>query len=146
MSLKMPTSILALLAVAAPVAATAQQGIYRLEECALGGLGTEVCSPEQASAALEFIEPAWGLQFDKNDPFAIVTVLGYLKEGIDSRIATGNCQPGEELAYAAVDIQTWYIGDLPEGAPTSYEMEFAILTGFIGSAVAYLENGNCTGS
>ena len=146
MSVRIPTAILTLLAAGAPLAATAQQGIYRLEDCAIAGLETEVCSPEQASAALEWIEPAWGLQFDRNDPFAIVTVLGYLKQGIDSRIATGECQPGEDLAHAAVDIRMWYIGDLPEGAPTSYEMDFSILTRFIDGAVAYLDNGNCIGS
>ncbi|MFQ6549064.1 hypothetical protein AADZ90_014000 [Aestuariibius sp. 2305UL40-4] len=122
---------------------SAQLGVYRLEDCGFYQIGTEFCSPEQASAALEWIEPSWGLQFSENDPFAIVTILGYLKQGIDSRIETGLCEPGEDLAYAVTEIWAMYVGDLPEDAPTSYEMDFLIVDRFVNNAVEYLDNGDC---
>ena len=137
-------AVATLAAACAALPAMAQVGVWRLEACGLAGIGGEGCSPAEASLALDALEPAWGLALDRNDPYAIVTILGTLKQAIDQRIEVGLCGPGEDAAYEVSEIWAMYVGDVPEGATAEYEEEFAVLRRFVEAGVAYLDDGECS--
>ncbi|MEL7105599.1 MAG: hypothetical protein AAGM21_06745 [Pseudomonadota bacterium] len=124
-------------------AAPASAGVFALTDCADHALGTEFCSPEAALDMLGGIEPAWGNRFDRDAPYAIVTVLSMLRDGLSDRIETGACETGEVMAFAADELWAVYIGDMAEGMPISYEMEFSVLRRYTGNVIAYLTNGEC---
>lgn len=131
---------LAALMLATPAAA----GVFHLTDCADHAVGTEFCSPEQALEMLDGIEPAWGNRFDRDAPYAIVSVLGALQAGLANRIETGACETGELAAYEADELWAWYIGDMAEGVPISYEMEFSVLRRYTENVIFYLSNGECS--
>lgn len=136
----MTRATLAVLMLATPVSA----GVFHLSDCADHALGTEFCSPETALAMLDGIEPAWGNRFDRDAPYAIVSVLGALQQGLADRIETGTCEAGELAAYEADELWAWYIGDVAEGVPISYEMEFSVLRRYTENVIFYLSNGGCS--
>lgn len=133
---------LILAALVLPIPASA--GVFHMTECADHPVGTEFCSPEAALDMLDGIEPAWGNRFDRDAPYAIVSVLSALQSGLADRIETGTCEAGELAAYEADELWAWYIGDVAPGVPISYEMEFSVLRRYTENVIGYLTNGECT--
>jgi len=137
---------LVLATVAAP--AFAQSSFVEIAECGLYPIGTEGgCSPAQAAEALSGIEPAWGYRLRDSagvEAFALVTVLGELREGL-GLWASGNCEEAQLAAYSADEIWTWYIA-LGENMNEQGAIDFAAMKNFTDKTIAFLsdpENGSC---
>ena len=125
-----------------PMALAAQSSFPELSDCARLPFDTEgACTAVDAYEALEGLEPQWGYQLRGSaglDAFAIVSVLGELRAGLEA-LGTGDCTAAEMRAVAASEIWTWYVSptdDMNEQGA----IDFAAVQGFFEQTVQYLSN------